>query len=47
MSYTLRVKNYDKEINIDEHNLITCTHVNCFTKYDQNCIPELDNYLLL
>ena len=47
MSYTLRVKNYSKEINIDEHNLITCTKVNCFTKYDQNCIPELDNYLLL
>ena len=47
MSYTLKIRNYDKEINKDEHKLITCTKVNCFTNYDQNCIPELDSYLIV
>ena len=47
MSYTLKIRNYDKEINKDEHNLITCKKVNCFTNYDQNCIPELDSYLIV
>ena len=46
MSYTLRVRNYNKEINPDIHRQIICSHVNCFTKYDQNCIPELDNSIL-
>ena len=46
MSYTLRVRNYSKEINVDEHQFITCTKVNCFTRFDQNCIPELDSHIL-
>lgn len=46
MSYTLRVRNYSKEINVDEHQFIICTKVNCFTKFDQNCIPELDSHIL-
>ena len=46
MSYTLRIRNYNKEINTDEHKVMICTDINCFTKFDQNCIPELDNQLL-
>lgn len=46
MSYTLRVRNYNKEINPEIHNQIICNYVNCFTKYDQNCIPELDHSIL-
>ena len=46
MSYTLRVRNYSKEINSENHYTITCRSVNCFTKYDQGCLPELDNALL-
>ena len=46
MSYTLRVRDYNKEINSEFHYRITCGVVNCFTKYDQGCIPELDNALL-
>ena len=33
-------------LNVDEHQFITCTKVNCFTKFDQNCIPELDSHIL-
>lgn len=46
MSYTLRIRNYNKEINPNTHKQIICNYVNCFTKYDQNCIPELDNSIL-
>ena len=46
MSYTLRVRNYNKEINPEIHKQIICNNVNCFTKYDENCIPELDNSIL-
>ena len=46
MSYTLRVRNYNKQINPEIHKQIVCNYVNCFTKYDQNCIPELDNSIL-
>lgn len=46
MSYTLRVRDYSKEINSENHYTITCRYVNCFTKYDQGCLPELDNALL-
>ena len=47
MSYTLRIRNYTKEINPEIHKQIICNNVNCFTKYDENCIPELDNSILL
>lgn len=46
MSYTLRVRDYSKEINNSVHYTITCNVVHCFTKYDQGCIPELDNAIL-
>lgn len=46
MSYTLRTRNYCIKRNTSEHKKIVCTKVNCFTKYDQGCIPELDKILL-
>jgi len=46
MSYTLRVRNYLKEINPKEKNFVSVTHVNCFTNYDENTIPELDKQIL-
>ena len=46
MSYTLRVSNYTKEINPKEKRTLKISEVNCFTKYDQGTIPELDNELL-
>jgi len=46
MSYTLRVRDYVKEINPKEKHSISVTHVNCFTTYDENTIPELDAHIL-
>ena len=46
MSYTLRTRNYCIKRNASEHKKIVCTKVNCFTKYDQGCIPELDKIFL-
>jgi exoribonuclease R len=46
MSYTLRVRDYLKEINPKERNYVSITHVNCFTVYDENTIPELDRHIL-
>ena len=46
MSYTLRVRDYCKEIDPEKHDRIICRKVNCFEKYDGGCIPELDNRLL-
>ena len=46
MSYTLLVSNYKKEINSKEKRSLKISEVNCFTKYDQGTIPELDNELL-
>tara|TARA_B100000886_G_scaffold220664_5_gene153404 strand:- start:40 stop:1455 length:1416 start_codon:yes stop_codon:yes gene_type:complete len=46
MSYTLRIKNYEKEINPKEVNELFVNKVNCFTKYDENTIPQLDKYIL-
>ena len=46
MSYTLRVRNYLKEINPKEKHYLSITHVNCFTIYDENTIPELDRHIL-
>ena len=46
MSYTLRVPDYKKEINPKIRNSLIITKINCFTKYDQGTIPELDNELL-
>jgi exoribonuclease R len=46
MSYTLRIRNYLKEINPKEKNILTITQVNCFTDYDENTIPELAKHIL-
>ena len=46
MSYTLRVRNYSKEVNPKIIYTTNITHVNCFTKYDENTIPELDKIIL-
>lgn len=47
MSYTLRIPNYKKEIKSKHKNYLEISEVNCFTKFDQGTIPELDNELLL
>lgn len=46
MSYTLRIRNYLKDINPKEKHCLSITHVNCFTIYDENTIPELDKHIL-
>ncbi|MDA7464014.1 ribonuclease catalytic domain-containing protein [Candidatus Poseidonia alphae] len=46
MSYTLRIRDYLKDINPKEKYFLTITQVNCFTNYDENTIPELDNSLI-
>ena len=46
MSYTLRIRNYLKEINPKEKYVLTITQVNCFTHYDENTLPELDSHIL-
>ena len=46
MSYTLRIRNYNKDVNSKEKFSLTITHVNCFTKFDENTIPELDKHIL-
>lgn len=46
MSYTLRVPNYKKNINAKIRNYLEITKINCFIKYDEGTIPELDNVLL-
>jgi exoribonuclease R len=46
MSYILRVRNYLKDINPKEKHSVSITHVNCFTNYDENTIPELDRRIL-
>ena len=46
MSYTLRIRDYLKEINPKEKYVLTITQVNCFTHYDENTLPELDSHIL-
>ena len=46
MSYTLRVRNYVKELNPKEKHYLSISQVNCFTMYDENTIPELDRHIL-
>ncbi len=46
MSYTLRVKKYDKPIDPKQTHCIEITRVNCFEKHDENTLPELDAQLL-
>jgi len=46
MSYTLRVKKYDKLIDPKQTHCVEITRVNCFEKHDENTLPELDSQLL-
>jgi exoribonuclease R len=46
MSYTLRVKKYDKPIDPKQTHCVEITRVNCFEKHDENTLPELDAQLL-
>ena len=46
MSYTLRVRDYSKNINPKELHFLTITRVNCYTTYDEHTIPELDRHIL-
>ena len=46
MSYTLRIRNYNKTINPKEKFELIITQVNCFIKFDENTIPELDQVFL-
>lgn len=42
MSYSLRIQNSSFAFYRGEHKTLVCAKVNCFTKFDQGCIPELD-----
>ena len=46
MSYTLRVKKYNKPIEPKQMHCVKITRVNCFEKHDENTLPELDEQLL-
>lgn len=46
MSYTLCTRGYVMDIDPKKKDFINITHVNCFTNYDENTIPELDAYIL-
>ena len=46
MSYSLRVTDYCKDINPKVKHTLTINQVNCFTKFDQNTIPQLDSDVL-
>lgn len=46
MSYTLRTRGCVMDIDPKKKDFISITHVNCFTNYDENTIPELDAYIL-
>jgi len=46
MSYSLRVTDYCKDINPKVKHTLTINLVNCFTKFDQNTIPQLDSDVL-
>lgn len=46
MSYTLRIKKYNKDIDAKKMQHVKITKVNCFEKHDENTLPELDTQLL-
>ena len=46
MSYTLRTRDYTKQINPKEKYKLTIKKVNCFVSYDENTIPELDGFIM-
>jgi len=47
MSYTLRIPFFEKEIKVKEKKNLVISKINCFVKYDQGTIPELDEVFLL
>ena len=46
MSYTLRVRDYLKDINPKEKKVVNISRVSCFTNYDGGTLPELDADIL-
>ena len=46
MSYTLRVRDYIKDINPKEKKVVSISRVSCFTNYDGGTLPELDADIL-
>ena len=46
LSYTIRIKGYNKPLFAKEIKQIKITRVNCFMKYDENTIPELEEEIL-
>ena len=46
LSYTIRIKGYNKPLFAKERKKIKITRVNCFMKYDENTIPELEEEIL-
>lgn len=46
MSYTLRCRNYLKNINPKIMYNLYISYVNCFTDYDENTLPELNIHIL-
>lgn len=46
MSYTLRVRNYNKEIDPKEKYTLKISQVNCFIKFDEKTLTQLDAKVL-
>lgn len=46
MSYTLRVRNYNKEIDPKVKCTLKISQVNCFLKFDEKTLPQLDSHVL-
>ena len=46
MSYVLRVRNFEKTFNKKQIYSVRITRVNCYMKFDENTIPELEQHVL-
>lgn len=46
MSYTLRVRNYNKEVEPKEKYTLKISQVNCFINFDEKTLPQLDAHVL-
>ena len=46
MSYTLRTRDYTKQINPKDKYKLTIKKVNCFVNYDENTIPGANGFIM-
>ena len=46
MSYVIRIRNFDKKFNINQIYSAPITRVNCYMRFDENTIPELEQHVL-